>query len=71
VKPYPATPAQVERFRSERDAFHLVYRCPDCIHVAGESQACTLGYPNRELREADGYLDEAGQFVFCKYFEAS
>ena len=70
MKPYDATPEQVERYRREAAAFGLIFRCADCIHVEQPATLCSLGYPNRELLEADGYLDERGQFVFCKYFEA-
>jgi hypothetical protein len=69
LKPYTATPVQIDRFREERRAFRLEYRCPDCLYVMHDSHRCALEYPNRTLLEAEAYLDEVGQFVFCKYFE--
>jgi hypothetical protein len=69
VKPYAATPEQVDRFRAEREAFRLAYRCPDCLHVTLDGRRCILEYPNRTLMESEAYLEEGGQFVFCKYFE--
>lgn len=71
MRPYTATAAQVERFRRERAEFRLIYRCPDCEHFARDGGRCSLGYPNRTLMEAEGYLEVEGQFVFCKYFEAA
>lgn len=76
MKPYDATPEQVARFRRERDAFRLRFRCPDCAHARtsppgrpGPTFSCTLGYPNDTLMAADGFLEGSGQFIFCKYFE--
>jgi hypothetical protein len=69
MKPYSATPAQAARFREERDAFRLRFRCPDCLHVVPASGACAFAFPNRDLMLAGEYLDERGWFVFCKYFE--
>ncbi|MBM4395779.1 MAG: hypothetical protein FJ087_08820 [Deltaproteobacteria bacterium] len=69
MRPYAASPEEVERFRRERVEFRLVYRCPDCEHFAPGTGKCSLGYPNRTLMEADGYLEIEGAFVFCKYFE--
>ena len=69
MKPYAAGPGQVEEFRRERERFRLAYRCPDCVHVVPGELRCSLGYPNRTLLVADEYLEEGGQFVFCKYFE--
>lgn len=69
MKPYAATPEQVDRFRAERESFRLAYRCPDCLHVTLDGRRCILEYPNRTLMESEAYLEEGGQFVFCKYFE--
>jgi len=77
MKPYAASLEEVARFRSEREAFALRYRCPDCAHARrsrpGTADApeffCTLGYPNETLMAAEGFLERDGQFVFCKYFE--
>ncbi len=76
MRPYHATPEQVARFRRERDAFRLRYRCTDCVHsrvrvMPGSHPAtfCSLGYPNDALMAAEGFLEGSGRFVFCKYFE--
>ena len=69
MKPYPAGPQDVEKFRVERVLCRLAFRCPDCVYVVPSTGACSFEYPNRTLLEADAYLDEVGQFVFCKYFE--
>ncbi len=77
MKPYDVSPEQVSRFRRERDAFRLRFRCPDCVHArsrpsspgANAIWSCTLGYPNDTLMAAEGFLEGSGQFVFCKYFE--
>ncbi len=74
MKPYDATPEQVARFRRERDAFRLRFRCADCVHARSRATpeappVCTLGYPNDTLMAADSFLERSGQFVFCKYFE--
>jgi hypothetical protein len=71
LKPYAATPEQVARYRDDRDRFRLVFRCTDCVHVVPSTRACSFGFPNRDLLEADSHLDEAGYFVFCKYFEVA
>jgi hypothetical protein len=70
LEPYEASPDQVERFRRERTAWSLQYRCPDCVHVDPATMKCTQEYPNRTLLIADGYLESGGCFVFCKHFEA-
>lgn len=72
MRPYSATPEQVERFQREREMFGLRYRCPECAH--GKTRVsgpvfCTLGYPNETLLQAEHFLESNGQFVFCKYFE--
>lgn len=71
MKPYPATPEQVALYREQRERYHLIFRCPDCVHVVPSSRACSFGYPNRDLLEAESHLDEGGHFVFCKYFEVA
>jgi hypothetical protein len=71
VKPYAANPGQLDRFREERTRFRLSYRCPDCVHVVPGTRACSLEYPNRNLLESEHFLQEDGNFVFCKYFEVS
>ena len=69
MKPYDVTPEQIECFRRERTQFRLLYRCPDCDHFSERSGRCSLFFPNRTLIEAENYLQQDGQFVFCKYFE--
>lgn len=59
-----------ERFRRESLQLDHRYRCHDCGHRDPAGQACTLGYPNAMLRKPGiRSVDEAGRFVFCKYFE--
>lgn len=72
MKPYHATPEQADRFRRERDLHRLRFRCPDCVHARKSPDGgmfCTLGYPNETLMKADHFVENRGQFVFCKYFE--
>jgi hypothetical protein len=57
-------------FREEAARFRLVYRCGDCAHVVASSGACSLGYPNARLRHSENAVEDDGQFMFCKYFEA-
>ena len=71
MKPYQATPEQVDRFRAEAAEHRLEFRCDACIHAVPSTLACSLEYPNRTLLEASEYLEQSGHFVFCKYFEAS
>lgn len=69
MKPYQATPKDIERFKQERTGYGLVYRCPDCVHHVYGTNRCSMDFPNQVLLESEKYLEESGQFVFCKYFE--
>jgi len=69
LKPYYASPTEVQRFKAQRIEFSFRYQCSDCVHQRLSDRTCSLGYPNRALLEADGFLETEGQFVFCKYFE--
>lgn len=63
--------ARNQRFRAQAAAFGLVYRCDDCAHVEAASRRCTLGYPNARLLHAENAVEDDGEFMFCKYFEAA
>ena len=69
MKPYYVTREDVERFKKERERYNLKYRCYDCVHFVPDTQECSLGYPNKNLLQSERYLDNTGQFVFCRYFE--
>ena len=71
MKPYKVSDEDVRRFKEERARFRLLYRCQDCVyHVPGTNE-CSMGFPNKTLLESERYLEESGQFVFCKYFEVN
>jgi hypothetical protein len=60
-------------FAEQVTAFNLIYDCAECVHVNIENRECSLAYPNNELWEAAAEkkaLNENGDLVFCKYFEA-
>lgn len=69
MKPYYASPGEVDRFKTQRREFQFRYQCLDCVHIRRSDDTCSLEYPNRTLLEAEGFLELEGQFVFCKYFE--
>jgi len=69
MKPYFATPEQIDSFKAERKQFMLAYRCPDCLYVSADKLSCSLEYFNCMLMNFEEYFEEGGQFVFCKYFE--
>lgn len=71
MKPYQASPEQVDRFRIESAEHRLEFRCDACIHGIPSTGKCSLEYPNRTLVESADYLEKSGHFVFCKYFEAN
>lgn len=60
-----------EDFRREVEIFNLKFRCTDCAHADREDLSCTFEYPNEELLTSDEFLDNSGEFIFCKYFELS
>lgn len=69
MKPYKAQPHEIEQFLMERERYNLYYRCQDCIHAIPDTFQCSLGYPNTILRESEHFLENSGEFIFCKYFE--
>ena len=69
MKPYDVPQEDVALFIQERAKYNLKYRCLDCVHFVEATGECSLGYPNETLMESERYLDERGQFVFCRYFE--
>ncbi|MBL6975993.1 MAG: hypothetical protein ISR64_09705 [Deltaproteobacteria bacterium] len=69
MKPYYASPGEIDRFKAQRNEYRFRYQCPDCVHIRNSDHTCSLEYPNRVLLEAEGFLELEGQFVFCKYFE--
>ena len=69
MKPYYVPQEDIQRFKQEREQYNLKYRCYDCVHFIESSKRCSLEYPNKNLLESERYLDETGQFVFCRYFE--
>jgi len=69
MKPYTVSTEDVELFKKERAEYGLVYRCNDCVHHVPDTDKCSMDFPNRVLLESEKYLEESGQFVFCKYFE--
>jgi hypothetical protein len=69
VRPQSLSPEEAIRYRREKVEFGLAYRCPDCLHVARDGRVCAFGYPNRPLLDAEAYLEERDQYIFCKYFE--
>jgi len=71
MKPYYANPSEVECFKRQRILYSFGYQCSDCVHMKTSSSTCSLEYPNTDLMNAEGFLEEEGQFVFCKYFELS
>jgi len=74
VRPRP-DPADVaarnEVFRTQAAEFGLLFRCPDCAHVILPAKRCSLGYPNEHLLHSTNAVEDDGEFMFCKYFEAS
>ena len=71
MKPFPVSREKAARFVQERERYAFAYRCPSCVHYDVPNTRCSLGYPNRTLMESDTFLESGGEFVFCKYFEAS
>lgn len=69
MRPYSVTSEDVKRFKLEREKYRLVYRCNDCVHHVAGTDKCSMDFPNQVLLESERYLEESGQFVFCKYFE--
>ncbi len=57
-------------FRRDVERFGLVFRCDGCVYVDHKSGRCTVGWPNEGLSGAVDGVDERGQPVFCKAFEA-
>ena len=56
-------------FLEDAQRWRLLYRCDDCTFVCLDG-ACSLGWPNRELRaEPFEVVDQAGIAQFCKAFE--
>ena len=59
-------------FQKQADTFNLHYDCRHCVHLNEQTNHCSLEYPNDELWQAaeQGWaLTDAGDLVFCKYFE--
>ena len=71
ARPDPiAVAARNATFRAEAEAFGLLFRCTDCAHVVSATSRCSLGYPNDHLLHSDNAVEDDGEFMFCKYFEA-
>ena len=60
--------AQDERFRDQRERFHLRFTCEDCALFDDAREACAHGFPTTEHRQAY-YRDPDAPLVFCKHFE--
>ncbi|MFT7580172.1 MAG: hypothetical protein ACI9MR_001839 [Myxococcota bacterium] len=74
MKPLPEDLARRDavnaEFAAETSRFGFAYRCVSCVHVVPSSGACSLGYPNTLLRDADSpVISSDGRLAFCKYFE--
>jgi hypothetical protein len=68
------TPSEAEAenaaFREDVARFRLVYRCGDCAHFAPVADRCSLGFQKEWFGEGPHRCrTEAGELVFCKYFE--
>jgi hypothetical protein len=59
---------QDERFRRERQRYHLRFTCEDCTLFDDAKETCAHGYPTEEHRSAR-YADPNAALVFCKHFE--
>ena len=59
---------QDERFREQRERFHLRFTCEHCALFDERKEICAHGYPTTEHRDAH-YLDPNARVVFCKHFE--
>lgn len=71
VKPYLPSPGEHERFLAQVTTFDFRWRCPDCIHVAPASGKCSLEFRTQDLMAATSFVEDRGNFTFCKYFEAA
>ncbi len=69
MKPYKVSQEDVDRFKEERAKYNLLYRCQDCVHHVPGTSRCSMDFPNKVLLESEKFLEESGEFVFCKYFE--
>ncbi len=71
VKPYIPGPDEHQRFADQSESLHLIWRCPDCVHVVASTTACSLEFRTRLLMQATSFVDDKGNFTFCKYFESA
>jgi hypothetical protein len=60
---------QPSTFVDEAKRYNLKFRCQDCIHLNTANMKCSFEYPNDDLLHLDEYVNEKGEFIFCKYFE--
>lgn len=59
-----------DEFRAQAERFRFQFQCPDCAFVAADG-SCVTRWPNaRLLRDPVQALDDRGDPVFCKSFEA-
>jgi hypothetical protein len=68
--PPPLVAETNERFRAQRDAYDLRYRCEDCGHYDPEEDRCSLKFESELFGEGPHRCrTDAGDLLFCKYFE--
>jgi hypothetical protein len=65
------TPDELQRFAEESQRFGFRWRCEACAHLAVSTGLCSLEYPNGHLAIQGTYVDPRGNYLFCKYFEAT
>jgi len=57
-------------FNVEVAAFDFQYQCQDCLHDNPEDEVCSMKYPRGSIGQGGHRVrGEAGELLFCKYFE--